>query len=311
MPRAVRTAARCIQEPFERVHRGNTLRDKKYRTCSESPAGALVTMQAEAPAPTGYSDEYEDVVDMFRVLRSLPAESHEFARQRECIIARCLDLADNVARHFDRRGENLEDLTQVARLGLMNVVNRFEPDMGSGFLAFAIPTMMGEVRRYFRDHGWSVHVPRRLRDRHGQITRAAADFTHEFGRAPTPGELADSLGLDRDEVVESLIAAESYNVRSIDAPGLRGDGGAQLLADTLGDIDPRFEHITDLEAVRPLLAALPERERTVLYLRFFGSMTQSQIAARIGVSQMHVSRILERTLTELRERLEGLEFFDH
>ena len=278
------------------------MRDKKYRNRLELPAGVdLVTMQAEAPAR--HSDEYDDVVDMFYVLKTLPAESDRFALQRDRIITRCLGLADNVAKHFDRRGENLEDLTQVARLGLVNAVNRFDPDKGSGFLAFAIPTMMGEVRRYFRDHGWSVHVPRRLRDRHGQITRAAADFTHEFGRAPTAGELAEATGLDREEVVQSLIAAESYNVGSIDAPGVRGDDNAQMLADTLGDIDPRFEHITELEAVRPLLAVLPERERTVLYLRFFESLTQSQIAARIGVSQMHVSRILERTLTELRAQL--------
>jgi RNA polymerase sigma-B factor len=261
------------------------------------------TLAPETAAPTTHIDEYADVVDMFHVLKTLPAESHQYARQRERIITRCLHLADHVARHYDRRGENLEDLTQVARLGLMNAVNRFDPDKSSSFLAFAVPTMMGEVRRHFRDHGWSMHVPRRIRDRHGQITRATAHLTQTLGRAPTASELSELLVLDREEVVESLVAAASYNVHSIDAPVAGGDGRPQMLADSIGDVDPAYDHITDMAAVRPLLAALPERERTVLYLRFFASMTQSQIAERIGVSQMHVSRILERTLTKLRTQL--------
>jgi RNA polymerase sigma-B factor len=272
------------------------------------------TLAPEAVAPEAITrpkrtDEYQDVVDMFLVLKTLPAESHEYARQRERIVTRCLQLADHVARHYDRRGENLEDLTQVARLGLMNAVNRFDPEKSSSFLAFAVPTMMGEVRRHFRDHGWSMHVPRRIRDRHGQITKATAQLTHDLGRAPTASELSDQLGLEREEVVESLIAAASYNVHSIDAPISGGDGNPRMLADTIGDDDLEFDHITDREAVRPLLAALPERDRTVLYLRFFASMTQSQIAERIGVSQMHVSRILEQTLTKLRDQLQtaGLE----
>jgi RNA polymerase sigma-B factor len=281
------------------------------RTRAAERGGVAVTpdaFAAEAVAPeavpdTKHTDEYADVVAMFHVLKTLPAESHQYASQRECIITRCLPLADHVARHYDRRGENIEDLTQVARLGLINAVNRFDPDKSVSFLAFAVPTMMGEVRRYFRDHGWSMHVPRRLRDRHGQITKATAHLTQTLGRAPTAGELSELLDLDREEVVESLIAAASYNVHSIDAPVASGGGRPQMLADTIGDVDPEYDQITDMAAVRPLLAALPERERTVLYLRFFGSMTQSQIGERIGVSQMHVSRILERTLTKLRTQL--------
>jgi RNA polymerase sigma-B factor len=265
-----------------------------------------VALEAVAPVavtPPRHADEYHDVVDMFIVLKSLPAESREYARQRERIITRCLQLADHVARHYDRRGENFEDLIQVARIGLVNAVNRFDPDKSSSFLGFAVPTMMGEVRRHFRDHGWSMHVPRRIRDRHGQITKATARLTHDLGRAPTASELSEMLDLDRQEVVESLIAAASYNVHSIDAPIAGGDGSPRMLADTIGDVDVEFDHITDREAVRPLLAALPERERTILYLRFFASMTQSQIAERVGVSQMHVSRILERTLSQLRDEL--------
>jgi RNA polymerase sigma-B factor len=264
----------------------------------------------EPVAPPRHTDEYDDVVDMFVALKSLPDGSREFARQRERIVTRCLPLADHVARHYDRRGENLEDLTQVARIGLMNAVNRFDPEKSSSFLGFAIPTMMGEVRRHFRDHGWSMHVPRRIRDRHGQITKATAHLTHDLGRAPNASELSDLLGLDREEVVESLIASASYNVHSIDAPISGGDGNPRMLADTIGDVDLEFDHITDRESVRPLLAALPERERTVLYLRFFASMTQSQIAERVGVSQMHVSRILERTLSKLRDELVDPESVD-
>jgi RNA polymerase sigma-B factor len=270
-------------------------------TLSETSMPELVA--PETVTRPKHTDEYNDVIEMFHVLKTLPAESNEYARQRERIINRCLQLADHVARHYDRRGENLEDLVQVARLGLLNAVNRFDPDKSSSFLAFAVPTMMGEVRRHFRDHGWSMHVPRRIRDRHGQITKATTHLTQSLGRAPTAGELSELLGLDREEVVESLIAAASYNVHSIDAPISGGDGQPRMLADTIGEVDPEFDHITDCESVRPLLAALPERERTVLYLRFFAGMTQSQIAERIGVSQMHVSRILERTLAKLRNQI--------
>jgi RNA polymerase sigma-B factor len=264
---------------------------------------SVETLAPETAASPKHSDDYDDVIDMFHLLKTLPAESNDYARQRERIVTRCLTLADHVARHYDRRGENLEDLIQVARLGLVNAVNRFDPDKSSSFLAFAVPTMMGEVRRHFRDHGWSMHVPRRIRDRHGQISKATTHLTQTLGRAPTAGELSELLGLPHEEVVENLIAAASYNVHSIDAPVTGGDGNPQMLADTIGDVDPEYDHITDMEAVRPLLLALSERERTVLYLRFFASMTQSQIADRIGVSQMHVSRILDRTLTKLRDQL--------
>lgn len=254
--------------------------------------------------PDAPVDEYAEVVHMLHVLRQLPAESHEFRRQLDDVIAMCLPLADHVAAHFDRRGENLEDLIQVARLGLMNAVRRFDPDKGSSFVAFAVPTMMGEVRRYFRDHGWSMHVPRRIRDRHVQLSRATTHLTQTLGRAPTPGELAAELGVDREEIVESLIAADAYRVQSIDAPiGSGDDSSPRTVADNIGSVDARIDFITDREAVRPLLAALPERERSVLNMRFFESMTQSQIADAIGVSQMHVSRILERTLRQLRDQL--------
>ncbi|QCH23968.1 SigB/SigF/SigG family RNA polymerase sigma factor [Mycobacteroides salmoniphilum] len=271
----------------------------------ECPVDAPETGRTEARSkPSGTSDDYSDVPDMFLALRDLPPDSPAYHRLREQIVTRCLHLADNVARHFDRRGEDLEDLTQVARVGLLNAVNRFDPEKGSSFLGFAVPTMMGEVRRHFRDHSWSMHVPRSIRDRHAQIARATAELTQNLQRSPTASELATELGISREEVVESLVAADAYQPQSIDAPVAYGDDESKHLADLLGDNDPALEHVTNREAVRPLLAGLPPRERIVLELRFFKGMTQSQIAEQIGVSQMHVSRILSDTLRYLREQLQ-------
>lgn len=257
------------------------------------------------PAGTRSDDSYDDVVEMFEELRQMPAESHEYARQRERIVARCLPLADHVASHFARRGEGLDDLTQVARLGLMNAINRFDPSKGPSFIGFAVPTMMGEVRRYFRDYSWGMRVPRRLRELHVQITRSTGELAQQLGRAPTAGELSDVLGVPREEIIECLVAGDAYRLESLDAPlGADGSGKPRLVADAVGGIDPQIEHITNREAVRLLVAALPPRERQVLRMRFFESMTQSQIAERIGVSQMQVSRILANTLRCLRDRLE-------
>jgi RNA polymerase sigma-B factor len=256
-------------------------------------------------ASTQSDDSYDDVVDMFVVLRQLPAESDEYRLQRERIVARCLALADHVASHFARRGENLEDLTQVARLGLMNAVNRFDPSKGPSFIGFAVPTMMGEVRRYFRDYSWGMRVPRRLRELHVQISRATGDLAQQLGRAPTAGELAQVLGVPREEIVECLVAGDAYRLESLDAPlSPDSSGKPRVVADAVGGVDPQIEHITNREAVRMLVSALPQRERQVLHMRFFEAMTQSQIAERIGVSQMQVSRILAHTLSSLRDQLE-------
>lgn len=266
---------------------------------------ALAPPRPARSATTRNDDSYDDVIEMFQVLSTLPAESHEYRRQRECIVTRCLPLADHVARHFGRRGEGLDDLTQVARLGLMNAINRYDPAKGPSFIGFAIPTMMGEVRRHFRDYSWAMRVPRRLRELHVQISRATADLVQKLGRAPTARELSEELGVAHDEIVECLVAGDAYQLDSLDAPmGADDSGRPRLVADAVGALDPQINHITDREAVRSLIAALPEREREVLHMRFFESLTQSQIAERIGVSQMQVSRILANTLTSLRDQLE-------
>src|ERR1700757_2742956 len=202
-----------------------------------------MTVVATPPRPTRQTsaqtdDSYDDVVEMFVALREMAAESYEYRRQRERIVARCLPLADHVASHFARRGEGLDDLTQVARLGLMNAVKRFDPAKGPSFIGFAVPTMMGEVRRYFRDYSWGMRVPRRLRELQVQITRSTGELAQQLGRAPTAGELSKVLGVPREEIIECLVAGDAYRLESLDAPlGGDGSGNPRLVADAVGGID--------------------------------------------------------------------------
>jgi RNA polymerase sigma-B factor len=240
---------------------------------------------------------------MFCELATVGAGSAEFQRQRDKIVERCLPLADHIARRFDGRGEPRDDLVQVARVGLVNAVARFDVNAGPDFVSFAVPTIMGEVRRHFRDNSWSVKVPRRLKELHLRLGTATADLSQRLGRAPTASELARELDMDRTEVIEGLLAGNSYNTLSIDSGG-SADDDARAIVDTLGDVDAGLQRIENREALRPLLDGLPERERTVLVLRFFESMTQTQIAERVGISQMHVSRLLAKSLARLRDQLE-------
>jgi len=248
--------------------------------------------------------EYADVLEMFRQLQGTTEDSADHIAQRDAIIERCLPLADHIARRFEGKGEARDDLLQVARIGLINAVKRFDVEMGSDFASFAVPTIMGELRRHFRDNSWSVKVPRRMKELHLQIGTASAEMSQRLGRAPTASELATELGIDRDEVLDGLMAGSSYKTTSIDGTAGSGSDERPSLAETLGDVDPGLEKVEYREALRPLLEELPERERTVLVLRFFESMTQSQIAAKVGISQMHVSRLLAKTLAQLREKLE-------
>ena len=251
--------------------------------------------------------DYAYVTEMFRQLKKLDEDSPAFRRQRDAIVRRCLPLADHIARRYRGRGEPHEDLVQVARVGLMNAVNRFDSDTGSDFLSFAVPTMMGEVRRHFRDHGWAVKVPRGIKELLPQVNKARADLSQQLGRAPNASEIADRLGIDRELVVEATIAGGHYSTVSTDMP-FSSHGEDTVLGDALGDIDPSLDRVLDVESVRPLIAALPERERTVLRLRFFDNMNQSQIADKIGCSQMHVSRILAKALNHLRSHFREPEY---
>ncbi len=246
--------------------------------------------------------EVSATLEEFRALAAVEHGSPEYLRRRDAIVERNLALADHIARRFHGRGESRDDLVQVARVGLVNAVTRFDVEIGSNFLYFAVPTIMGEVRRHFRDNGWSVKVPRRLKELHLRVNATTAELSQRLGRAPTASELAAEMGVERQEVVDCLIAANSYTTLSIDCGG-RDDDDSQPLADVVGQIDHGLEQIENRELLRKLLATLPQRERTVLMMRFFESMTQTQIAERVGISQMHVSRLLAKSLDRIRAQI--------
>lgn len=256
---------------------------------------------AEAAEEVGKSvtGGYDDVNALFQALEQAP--EHRQGELREELINRCIPLADHIARKFSGRGEPFDDLTQVARVGLVHAVDRFDVSRGSNFLSFAVPTIMGEVRRYFRDNTWAMRVPRRVKETHLRIGAAIDSLSQSLGRSPTAKEIAALLEIHPDEVTQAVIAGNAYQPSSIDAVSVGRDTEASLL-DTLGEEESQFDRVEEYVAIRPLLAGLPERERRILTMRFFESMTQTQIAQRMGISQMHVSRILAKTLARLREQ---------
>ncbi|TSD99452.1 SigB/SigF/SigG family RNA polymerase sigma factor [Skermania sp. ID1734] len=258
---------------------------------------------AERSSSSRGDDEYADVAAKFAEIAALDPEDPRRSRLRDELVTRCLPLAEHIARRFDGRGEAHDDLVQVARLGLVNAVDRFDVERGSDFVSFAVPTIMGEVRRHFRDTGWAVRVPRRMKELHLSLSKAIGEMSQRLGRSPTIAELSAELGVDPDDVAQGLAAGSAYQTVSVDTTySSRSD--ELPLVETLGDYDAALDNVENHEALRPLLEALPERERTVVLLRFFGNLTQTQIAEKIGVSQMHVSRLLARTLAQLREGLE-------
>ncbi|WP_306362064.1 SigB/SigF/SigG family RNA polymerase sigma factor [Nocardia sp. CC227C] len=244
---------------------------------------------------------YDDVSALFEAMAAAPEKSARRGDLRAELINRCIPLADHIARKFSGRGEPFDDLTQVARVGLVHAVDRFDITRGSNFLSFAVPTIMGEVRRYFRDNTWAMRVPRRIKETHLRIGSAIDALSQQLGRSPTAKEIAAELGIDADEVTQAVIAGNAYQPSSIDAVSVGRDTEASLL-DTLGEEESQFDRVEEYVAIRPLLAGLPERERRILTMRFFESMTQTQIAQQMGISQMHVSRILAKTLARLREQ---------
>lgn len=241
-------------------------------------------------------------------LADLPDGSPDRPRLRGRVIEWYLPLAEHLARRFTGRGESVEDLSQVATIGLIKAVDGFDLERGVEFTGYAVPTIVGELKRHFRDKGWSMRVPRRLQELKLAIGNATAVLTQELGRSPTVADLAKRLELSEDEVLEGLESANAYTAVSLSTPvggagTSTGDETATEIGDLLGDLDPAMARVEDRAALRPLIARLPERDRDILAMRFFQNMTQSQIAERIGVSQMHVSRLLSRTLATLREEL--------
>jgi RNA polymerase sigma-B factor len=206
-------------------------------------------------------------------------------------------LAEFLARRFQHRGEALDDLEQVALLGLLKAVERFEPERGLQFSSFATPTIVGELKRHFRDRGWAVRVPRRVQELHLELDRSVAALTQELGRPPTTLEIAARVGVSEEDVLEGMEANSLYRLPSLDVR--RSDDDAAPQDTMLGEIDSELAASDDRLAVRDLLASLPQRERTIVYLRFFEGLTQSEIAVHVGISQMHVSRLLAKSLDTL------------
>ncbi|MFB9660521.1 SigB/SigF/SigG family RNA polymerase sigma factor [Glycomyces mayteni] len=246
--------------------------------------------------------DYRDLAPLFPEMAALDADDPRRAELRERLITGHLPLAEHIAQRFSGKGIVKDDLLQVASVGLIHAVDRFDPTLGCEFLSYAVPTMMGEVRRCFRDTAWPMRVPRRLQELRLAINKAAADLAQELGRPATGADLAERLGVTEAEVDEGLEARQAFWSVSLDEPEYRDPGRAPL-CETLGGEDLALALVEEFEALAPLLCDLPERERRILALRFFEEKTQAQIGAEIGISQMHVSRLLKGVLEELRERL--------
>ncbi|MBO0772419.1 MAG: RNA polymerase sigma factor SigF [Actinobacteria bacterium] len=240
--------------------------------------------------------------ELFERLATLPDNDEERVRIRSDLVELHLPLVEYLARRFRNRGEWLDDLTQVATIGLIKSIDRFDLARGVEFSTYATPTIVGEIKRHFRDKGWAVRVPRRLQELKLALTKAISDLAQREGRAPTVAELAAHLQMSEEEVLEGLESANAYSTVSLDAPD-SGDDDAPAVAESLGILDEALEGVEYRESLKPLLEQLPSREKRILLLRFFGNMTQSQIASELGISQMHVSRLLARTLAQLREGL--------
>jgi RNA polymerase sigma-B factor len=267
------------------------------RPTEEAPAAASASSRDDRSVP-----DRARARELFERLAAMPPGSPEREQLRGVLVEMHLPLVEYLARRFRNRGEWLDDLTQVATIGLIKSIDRFDLERGVEFSTYATPTIVGEIKRHFRDKGWAVRVPRRLQELKLSLTKAIGELAQREGRAPTVSELAAHLQMSEEEVLEGLESANAYSTVSLDAPD-SGDEDAPAVADSLGIVDEALEGVEYRESLKPLLERLPPREKKILLLRFFGNLTQSQIAAELGISQMHVSRLLARTLTQLRDGL--------
>ncbi|MDQ0954968.1 RNA polymerase sigma-B factor [Streptomyces phaeochromogenes] len=245
-------------------------------------------------------DDAPDSTAAFERLAALP-DGPERQALRDELVRAWLPMANRIALRYRGRGESVEDLGQVAALGLVKAVDRYDPERGNAFESYAIPTITGEIKRHFRDHMWVLHVPRRVQDLRNRVRAAVKELSQTTpGRNPTIAEIAAYTRMSEDDVRAGFEALDSFTALSLDAE-LPGSDDGYALGDALGEPDSGFDLVVDREAVKPCLAALPERERTILYLRFFRGMTQSRIAEQLGISQMHVSRLLNGCCAKVRE----------
>ncbi|GAA0908620.1 RNA polymerase sigma factor SigF [Streptomyces thermoalcalitolerans] len=259
-------------------------------------------MRTRAGARRHPHDDAPDTAEAFRRLAALPAGPQRDAL-RDAIVRAWLPMAERLAGRFRGRGESIEDLRQIAALGLVKAVDRYDPERGSAFESYAVPTITGEIKRHFRDHMGTMHVPRRVQELRNRVRFADQDLSRTLqGRRPTVAEIAEHTRLSEEDVRVGLEAMESFTALSLDAE-LSGSEDGHSLGDFLGSPDPALDTVVDREAVTPRLAALPERERAILYMRFFGDMTQSRIAEQLGISQMHVSRLISRCCDRVRDQV--------
>ena len=244
----------------------------------------------------------DEVREIFVAYQSA-ADEEERARHRSRLVDQHIGLVEFLARRFRNRGEPVEDLIQVGTIGLLKAIDRFDLSREVEFSTYATPTIVGELKRHFRDKGWAVRVPRRLQELHLELTKTVGNLAHDLGRSPTVEEIAQAAGITEEEVLEGLEIAQAYNFTSLDAP-IDSEEGSTSFAEQLGGEDEQLENLEYRASLAPEMAKLPEREQKIVYLRFYKGLTQSEIASRLGISQMHVSRLLTRTLAQLREALE-------
>lgn len=266
---------------------------------SPSTATAVDSLTQES---TRTDDVETYAYERLRVMSTLDSEDPRRDQLRSDVICACLPMARRAAGRFSGRGESLDDLVQVATVGLIKSVDRFDASRETPFVNYAMPTITGEIKRHFRDKSWSVRVSRRMQELHLDITRTIPELAQDLGRSPSVADLAARLEVSESDILAGIDCGQAFTARSLSTP-IGDDDGGTVLADVLGGDDERMESAADRHTLRSLLADLPERERTILMLRFFENLTQNEIAEHVGVSQMHVSRLLSRTLGELRERL--------
>ncbi|MFE3200302.1 RNA polymerase sigma factor SigF [Embleya sp. NPDC059237] len=274
-------------------------------SASATPDGGAVggLPRIEDPTAVGAVDARAMSKVLFVRLRALEEGTHEYQYVRNTLVELNLPLVRYVAGRFRSRPETTEEMVQTGTIGLIKAIDRFDPARGVEFPTFAIPTISGEIKRFFRDTSWSVHVPRRLQELRLELARAREAFTTEHDREPTSAELAERVGVSVEEVDEGLIASAAYSTVSLDAPAPDDEGSTPALAGRAAFVEPGYAMTENLVALKPLIAALGPRDREILTLRFGEELTQSEIGERLGISQMHVSRLISRTVATLRVQL--------
>jgi RNA polymerase sigma-B factor len=275
--------------------------------CAENGTDGAPLPAVADPRTVAPRDARELSRHFFRRLAELEEGTHEYQYARNTLIEMNMSLVRFAAGRFRNRGDDMEDIVQTGMIGLIKAIDRFELSREVEFTSFALPYIVGEIKRFFRDTTWAVHVPRRLQELRVELARAREELSSRLDREPTVAELATLMNLSEKEVVEAQVAANGYNSASLDA-ALTGDGpedGEAVLADFIGVEEEGISLVEDVHCLAPLVANLDERDRQIIHLRFVEEATQAEIGARLGCSQMHVSRLIKRIITQLRQGMLG------